>query len=289
MMTKNNLKPFLCNPYLLFFKNVQQVSSLWYVCSMGWIDTHAHMYDPAFLPDFQEMWERTAAISHICIPNVNEETLEGMKQLSNSYPEKCFPMLGLHPCEVNGDWKKVWGRILIQKNELPWIAVGETGLDFYWDKTFVAEQEACLAAHVDLANELELPVVLHARESLDRLITLFSEALKPTHGAVFHCFTGSLEQAEWIMAQGYFIGIGGVLTYKNSALKDVVKQLSHHHIVLETDAPYLPPVPFRGKRNEPAFLLETAQCLADLWEMPLHQVMALTTDNAKRLFKRLPQ
>ena len=279
----------MCTDHWLFFKNVYQVRCLWYVCNMGWIDTHAHMYDHTFLSDFQEMWERAAPISHICIPNVNEETLLGMQHLTALYPQKCFPMLGLHPCEVKADWKEVWERLLAHKNDLPWVAIGETGLDFYWDKTYVHEQEACLEAHVMLANELELPLVLHARESLDRLITLFSETLKPAHGAVFHCFTGTLEQAEWLISQGYFLGIGGVLTYKNSTLKEVVKRLPHHPIVLETDAPYLPPVPHRGKRNEPVFIIETAQCLADLWEMPLHQVMALTTDNAKRLFKRLPQ
>ncbi len=256
---------------------------------MGWIDTHAHIYDPAFLPDFAEMWERAASISYICIPNVNEETLAGMKNLSEEYPDKCFPMLGLHPCEVKEDWEQVWHRLLARKSELPWIAVGETGLDFYWDKSFVAQQEACLAAHVDLANALELPVVLHARESLDRLITLFSDTLKPLHGAVFHCFTGNLEQAEWIIAQGYYLGIGGVLTYKNSPLKAVVQQLPPTHVVLETDAPYLPPVPYRGKRNEPAFLVETASCLADLWQMPLQKVMEHTTENALQLFKRIPK
>lgn len=256
---------------------------------MGWIDTHAHLYDPAFLPDFSDMWGRAADISHICIPNVNEETLLGMKQLSESYPHKCFPMLGLHPCEVKEDWKEVWEKLLTRKSDLPWIAVGETGLDFYWDKTYIKEQEACLAAHVDLANDLGLPLVLHARESLERLISLFTHTLRPLHGAVFHCFTGDLAQAEWIIGQGYFLGIGGVLTYKNSSLKSVVQQLPPGQIVLETDAPYLPPVPHRGKRNEPAFMLETAQCLADLWQMPLEKVRIQTTQNALRLFKRLPQ
>lgn len=254
---------------------------------MLWTDSHSHIYTDAFEADRSEVISRAvqAGIHRILMPNIDEASMPMVLEVADKYPGLCLPMIGLHPCDVKENWEEVFERMLQFESKAEWVAVGETGLDFYWDKTFVQEQELSLAAHVELANRLKLPLVLHARESLERLIALFSGPLKAEYELIFHCFGGTREQAEWIAERGYFMGIGGVLTYKKSTLEEVLEGINRSQVILETDAPYLPPVPHRGKRNEPYYMLETAAVLARVWGISMEELSEITEANIKRAFR----
>lgn len=250
------------------------------------IDTHAHLYAKAFDHDRAAMIERAevAGVKQFLLPNIDESSIAGMLALEAAYPGRCFPMMGLHPCSVKENyladlaWVKKW---LDQRD---FIAVGEIGIDLYWDKTFIEEQKAAFLQQVEWALALNLPVVIHARDSLDLLIDLLKALGDPNLRGVFHCFTGNVAQAEAIMKLGLYLGVGGVLTYKNSGLDKTLAEISLERIILETDAPYLAPIPYRGKRNESAYVQEVAVKLASIKGLSLAKVTSITSENARNLF-----
>lgn len=250
------------------------------------IDTHAHLYAKAFDNDRAAMIERAeaAGVKQFLLPNIDESSIAGMLELEAAYPGRCFPMMGLHPCSVKENyladlaWVKKW---LDQRN---FIAVGEIGIDLYWDKTFIEEQKAAFLQQVEWALELNLPIVIHARESLDLLIDLIKEVGDSNLRGVFHCFTGNVAQAEAIMKLGLYLGVGGVLTFKNGGVDKTLAEISLERIILETDAPYLAPIPYRGKRNESAYVQEVAVKLASIKGLSLAKVASITSENAQKLF-----
>ena len=254
---------------------------------MHLIDTHTHLYSEKFEEDREERIEAAieAGIKQFFMPNIDSSSIMGMKALEHKYPKNCFAMMGLHPCSVN---ENVEQELAIVERELrarKYIAVGEIGMDLYWDKTFKSEQEMAFRKQIEWAKELNLPIDIHCREAFDEILAIMDELNDKNMKGVFHCFTGSLEQARHILGYGDFkLGIGGVVTFKNSGLDQVVKELSIEDIVLETDAPYLAPTPYRGKRNESLYLRNIADKISDIFEIPIQTVAEQTTKNALQLF-----
>ncbi|HNY54957.1 MAG TPA: TatD family hydrolase [Chitinophagales bacterium] len=253
---------------------------------MTLIDTHTHLYEEQFDADRTEMIQRAIdnGVSKMIIPNVDATTIKGMMDLVKQFPEHIFPMMGLHPCYVKPETYKTELEIIksnLDKGEF--VAVGEIGIDLYWDKTTLDIQKEAFELQCDWAIEKSLPVAIHSRDSTHILIELLKKMKDKPHG-VFHCFTGSLEEANEIIKLGFYLGIGGVLTYKNTHLRDTLKHIPLDKIVLETDAPYLPPVPHRGKRNESAYTKLVAETLCTVYEKGLDEIAAVTTQNARDLF-----
>lgn len=256
------------------------------------IDTHAHIYDEKFLADEQEMMHRIqlAEVKQIWMPNCNQETIEPMLAWEKKYPEMCLPMMGLHPCYVDENFEnelQIVGEWLAKR---PFLMIGEIGLDFYWDLTFVPQQEKAFVAQLELAKKYQLPICIHSRSSKDGQLNAITRACELIESfgwddlrGIFHCFSGNLEDAKRIIDLNFLLGIGGVVTYKNGGVAEVIAQIDIHHLVLETDAPYLAPVPHRGKRNEVAFVAHVAEKVAQVKQMPLQEVIQQTSANALRL------
>ena len=256
---------------------------------MQFIDTHTHLYLDEFVADRPAMIHRALnkGIQRFLLPNIDTETLEPMLNLCKQFPDNCLPMLGLHPTSVKADWKaqlEKFESILFSKNH-PFIAIGEIGLDFYWDKSFSEAQLSALRIQFDWAKKLNLPVAIHTREAFPEMLEEISKAQDGRLKGVLHCFTGNLEQAQRAVDQGFLLGIGGVLTYKKSTLPEVIKEIDIKHLILETDAPFLAPVPYRGKRNESAYMIETVLKLATIKQLSLEEISLQTTQNAVELFK----
>lgn len=253
------------------------------------IDTHTHIYLPDFASDIEPMLERAkaAGVSHCCLPAIDSETHNLVIDLESRFPGCCHAMMGLHPCSVNERVEEELALVRSWLEKRPFIAIGETGLDFYWDKTFVREQEMALRRQMEWAIEFNLPIVLHTREANQAVIDIAKEYAPRGLKGVFHCFGGTYEEAVQITNMGFFLGIGGVLTYKKSGLQELLPSLSLDHIVLETDAPYLSPVPFRGKRNEPAYLTKVFDMMADILNMDKPALEAKLAENSCRLFPSL--
>jgi TatD DNase family protein len=255
---------------------------------MFFIDTHTHLFSSSFDEDRTAVVERAikAGVEILLLPNIDLESIEPMYELCNQFPQNCFPMMGLHPGSVDENWEL--NLEIIRKNlfERKNIAVGEIGMDLYWDKTFQNEQAEAFRKQIAWAKELSLPIVIHAREAFDEIFEIVDELNDERLTGVFHCFTGTVEQAKRIQNYGGFkIGIGGVLTYKKAELDLVLKEIELSEMILETDSPYLPPTPHRGKRNESAYLLHIAEKLADVKECTLKVIADTTTATAKELFK----
>ncbi|MCF3111415.1 TatD family hydrolase [Niabella sp. CC-SYL272] len=250
------------------------------------IDTHAHIYSKEFDSCRSEMIQRAfdATVSAILMPAIDSETHASMLAVEAAYPGKCLSMIGLHPVSVKEHFKEELQKIELLLKERSFIAIGETGLDFYWDLSFKRQQEAALEQQIEWALEYRLPLVIHSRESTDACLEIIKKHTPRGLRGVFHCFGGSLSQARAIIDEGFYLGIGGVLTFKKAGLDQVLKELPLDHIVLETDAPYLAPVPYRGKRNEPAFLPLIAQKLAEVTGKGVEEIAQITTANAKKLF-----
>ena len=249
------------------------------------IDTHAHIYLKEFEKDLDAILvhAQSNGISHIFMPNIDEASMPLMIDVVKSY-SYCHPMLGLHPCHVYDDYKKVIENLWKQYDQHAFYAVGEIGIDLYWDKTFHKEQIDAFKRQIALAKEVNLPFVIHSRDALDITISTVQEMQDGTLRGIFHCFNGDEMQAHKILDAGFLLGIGGVLTYKNAGLDKVIAQMPLSSLVLETDAPYLSPIPFRGKRNEPAYILNIATKLAEVKNTSLEEVGLITTKNAKKLF-----
>jgi TatD DNase family protein len=256
---------------------------------MNLIDTHAHIYSSKFDADREQVIDeiREAGIERIYMPNVDVDTIDRMLDCESRYGDLCIPMMGLHPCDVKADFQKQLYVMEDWLSKRPFAAVGEIGTDLYWDKTTFEIQKEALNIQLSWAKKYMLPVVLHCRESIDETIGLIEKAQDGSLSGIFHCFTGTLEQAQKITKLGFLLGIGGVSTYKNGGLDSVIPFIGLEHLVLETDAPYLAPVPHRGKRNTPAYLPYIAQRVGDLHQIPAEEVGLATKANALSLFKEI--
>ena len=251
------------------------------------IDTHTHLFVDAFDEDRDQVVQRAIenGVEFCLLPNIDTTTIASMDELAAKYPENCFAMMGLHPGSVAEDWEAQLEAIREHLFSKPYIAVGEIGMDLYWDKMHLEAQRKAFRMQVRWAKELKLPIVIHAREAFQEIYDILDEENDDDLTGVFHCFTGTEKDAEKILSYGGFkIGLGGVLTYKNAKLDEALKNVSLDHLVLETDSPYLSPVPHRGKRNESAYLLHVAEKLADIYSVPLKEIEERTTQNAKELF-----
>jgi TatD DNase family protein len=227
-------------------------------------------------------------VQKMLLPNIDVDSIEPMYTLCKQFPRNCFPMMGLHPGYINEKWEENLAIVKQHLFERENIAVGEIGMDLYWDKTFKDEQAQAFRIQIEWAKELKLPIVIHARDAFDEIFEIVDELNDSTLSGVFHCFTGNLEQAKRIENYGGFkIGIGGVLTYKKSGLDEVVKEVPLEMLLLETDSPYLPPTPFRGKRNESAYINYVAEKLAEIKGVNVEELAKITTQNAENLFKKI--
>ncbi|KIP79270.1 hydrolase TatD [Vibrio harveyi] len=250
------------------------------------IDTHAHIYASEFDNDRDEVVKRALeqGIDRILLPNIDLESIEPMLKTEAAYPEVCRSMMGLHPCYVNGNVEQTLEIIRGWFEKHNFIAVGEIGIDLYWDKTFRAEQKMAFVTQLNWAKEMDLPVVIHTRDSIEETLTLLRQEQDGRLRGVFHCFGGSVEEAQAINELGFHLGLGGVSTFKNGGMDKVIPHLDMNWVILETDCPYLAPVPHRGKRNEPAYTSLVAARVAELRGESLEVIDTLTTKNAEALF-----
>lgn len=252
------------------------------------IDTHSHIYGPEFDGDRTEVIRRAleSGISKIFLPNINEESISPMMAVANDYPGVCFPMMGLHPEDVRDDWSVVLDHMESLLDGM--IAVGETGLDFYWDSTFRKEQIESFERQICWARDKDLPLVVHMRKAEPELLDAMERHKADGLRGVFHCFGGSIESARRMLKyEGFALGIGGVVTFKNSHLAETLKGVPLERVVLETDAPYLTPVPYRGKRNEPSYVTYVASCLSNIYNVSLEEVNEVTNRSVSRIFGAL--
>lgn len=253
---------------------------------MNLIDTHTHLYLSAFDNDREQVIKSALndGVRKFLLPNIDNSTVLPMLKLTGQFPEACFPMMGLHPTSVKDDYNKELIMVANWLPKEPFCAIGEIGIDLYRDKQFLQEQNRAFRYQIELALEHNLPVVIHSRQSFEVIINVLKEFKDPQLRGVFHSFTGSLEQAYKAIELGFKLGIGGIVTFKNSGLDKVVEKISLEHIVLETDSPYLAPAPRRGKRNESAYLLYIANKLAEIFSTDIEKVADITSANAIELF-----
>lgn len=249
-------------------------------------DTHTHLYYETNQEALDLLMQRAldAQVSRLFLPNVDVASVPMVMNLANRYPGHCFPMLGLHPCDVKENYQEELETIYQEIPKQTIYAIGEIGIDLYWDKTKLAEQTVAFKTQIQWAKKLNQPIVIHCRDAFQEVYEILLEEHDEKLRGIFHCFTGTLEQAQKIIDLGFYLGIGGVVTYKNSGLDAVVAQLPLNHMVLETDSPYLTPVPFRGKPNESSYLVHIAQKVADLHQIPLAQLAEITTQNSLKIF-----
>ena len=251
------------------------------------IDTHTHLYSEEFDKDRAEMIARAkaAGVTRCFIPAIDSSYTERMFQLKNEYPDYVFLMNGLHPCNVKENYKEELTHV---ENLMPthsFCAIGEIGIDLYWDKTFLKEQQEAFAWQIQLAKKHQLPIVIHCREAFEEVFEVLESEKGDDLFGIFHCFTGTEAQAYRAIAYGLHLGIGGVVTFKNGNIDKFLKNIDLQHIVLETDSPYLAPVPYRGKRNESAYIVQVADKLSDIYELPVDEIKRITTENATKIFK----
>lgn len=250
------------------------------------IDTHCHLYSSEFENDLDIVMERAISegITKFYMPAIDSEYTERMDVLEHKYPNHCFAMAGLHPCSVKENYEEELDKIKGLLQNRKFCGIGETGLDFYWDKTFVTQQYIALEQQVELALQYDLPLILHTRNATQETIDVIKKYAGTTLTGIFHCFGGTLQEAEQIINLNFYLGIGGVITYKNAGLAEVLKDVEMQHIVLETDAPYLSPVPMRGKRNESSYLKYIAEKMALVKNISVEEVKNITTINAQKIF-----
>jgi TatD DNase family protein len=249
-------------------------------------DTHAHLYLGHFDDDRDRMIRNALdfGVEYMLLPNIDRDSIPSLLSLADSYPGNCFPMMGLHPTSVKSDWEAQLQEVKKWFGQRKFWAVGEVGIDLYWDKTFQKEQESAFREQIRLARKYGLPIVIHTRNSFKESVAVLEDEKYDGMKGVFHCFSGTVEEAREAIGLGFMLGIGGVLTYKKSGLDEVVKEVGMEHLLLETDAPFLPPVPHRGERNESAWVLFVAQKLALVKDLPVEEVARITTENARKLF-----
>lgn len=254
---------------------------------MEFIDSHAHIYSEQFNEDREKAVAQAAAegVGKIYMPNIDHTSIDAMLEAEEKFPGQCIPMMGLHPTSVSKDFERELYLVEEWLNKRAFAAIGECGIDLYWDKTLLHEQQEALKVQVALAKKHQLPLVLHTRDSFEETYAILAEAQDGTLQGIFHCFSGTVAQAEKVKELGFLMGIGGVATFKNGGLDQVLPHVQLSDLVLETDCPYLAPVPHRGKRNQPAYLPLIGSRVAELMNKPLEEVAAASTQNAVRLFK----
>ena len=255
---------------------------------MQLIDSHAHIYLKEFKDDLSAIIDRAkeSGVEAIYMPNIDHTSIDDMLEAAAKYPDYCIPMMGLHPCSVNEDFEKDLYEVEEWLGKGGFAAVGEIGTDLYWDKSLWEQQQEALKIQLEMAKKFELPFVIHCRESIDETIELLKPLNSNKLNGVFHCFTGTVGQAEEIIAMGFKIGIGGVATFKNGGLNDVLESISIENMLLETDSPYLAPVPYRGKRNEPAYVIHPCEKIAEVKNISVEAVASATTANSLTLFNQ---
>ncbi len=250
------------------------------------VDTHCHLYSEEFELDQEAVLQRafSEGINKFYLPAIDSSAIPAMLALEKKFPGKCMAMMGLHPCYVKENFQQ---ELIVVKDWLSnrnFSAVGEIGLDYYWDKTFAAEQVIAFRNQIEWSIEYKLPIVIHTRNATQETIEIVKEYVPEGVRGIFHCFSGSFENAIEIIDAGFYLGIGGVLTYKNAGLVNVLSKIDLQHLVLETDAPYLSPVPFRGKRNESSYLKYVVEKLAEIKNCSVETVAKVTTENAEKIF-----
>jgi len=253
---------------------------------MELIDTHCHLYAPEFAEDIDNIIQRArfAGVVRFYLPAIDMESEKDMLDLEKRYPDICFAMQGLHPSSVKADIKDALKHVEESLSQKKFAAVGEIGLDFYWDRSFEKEQYRAFHQQIEWALHFDLPIVIHSRDSIEQTISVVRKHQNGKLRGIFHCFNEGEHQADEIVSLGFYLGIGGTLTYKNSKLPGVIKNIGMENIVLETDAPYLPPVPFRGKRNESSYIVYVAEKMAEIKEISPDEVARITTANALKIF-----
>ncbi|NJN77714.1 MAG: TatD family hydrolase [Saprospiraceae bacterium] len=251
------------------------------------IDTHAHLYSEQFEEDRNEVLQRAfeEGVEKIFLPNVDSESIKGMLDLEVAFPDKCYPLMGLHPCSVKENYKEELKIVEKWLSERSFKAVGEIGIDLYWDKSTFEEQKIAFRQQIAWAKDLNIPIIIHARDSIDEIIEIVKAEKDERLTGIFHCFTGTSKQAQQIMDLEFYMGLGGVLTFKKSGLDAVIKEVPMDYLVLETDAPYLAPTPKRGKRNESSYIKYVATKLATVKDVTEEYVAEMTTKNALTVFK----
>ena len=250
------------------------------------IDTHCHLYVNSFRQDIDAVMKRAeeSGVKRFYLPAIDSSETENMLKLEASYPDRCFAMMGLHPCSVKENYEQELEQVKEWLAKRTFVAVGEIGLDFYWDKTFTEQQYIVFRRQIEWSLQYDLPIVIHTRNAMQETIDVVKEYIPGGVRGIFHCFGDGYAFARQIIDMGFYLGIGGVVTYKKSGVAEVLEQVSLNHIVLETDAPYLTPVPFRGKRNESSYLKYVAEKLAEIKKIPIDEVAAITSSNAQKIF-----
>jgi TatD DNase family protein len=250
------------------------------------IDTHCHLYSKSFSQDVDEVIQRAEkeGVEQFYLPAIDSECQDALLALEARYPGKCIGMTGLHPCNVKENYQAELSFVERELGRRSWVAIGEIGLDFYWDKTFSAQQYEAFHRQIEWALHYDIPIVIHSRESMRESIDVVREHQKGKLRGIFHCFSGDAAAARDIVDLGFYLGIGGVLTYKNSGLPEAIRDIGLEHLVLETDAPYLSPVPFRGKRNESSYLKYVVHKLAEVKGVDVEEAARMTTENAQKIF-----
>ena len=250
------------------------------------VDTHSHIYSEDFSDDIEEVLQNAYNndVRKIVMPNIDSGTIKRLLDLSNSYPHVCYPLMGLHPTSVSEDYKEELTVVQYWLDKHKFYGIGEIGIDLYWDRTFLHEQIEAFRYQIQIAKSRNLPIVIHVRESFNEVYQIVKEEQNGSLKGIFHCFSGDSTEAQKINDLGFLMGIGGVVTYKNSNLGQVLKNVSINMLVLETDSPYLAPDPKRGRRNESANLVYVAQKLSEIYEMPFKEIAEITTANARTLF-----
>lgn len=254
---------------------------------MVFYDTHTHLYLQEFALDREQVIQSAVekGIEKFFLPNIDSTSIEGMLQMEKDFPSRCFPMMGLHPCSVKQNYQGQLLEVEHWLNKHKFFAIGEIGIDLYWDKTLEKEQKSVFIHQIELAKKHKLPIIIHLRDAFDETFEIVERMNDAELKGIFHCFSGTKDQAEKIIKLGGFkLGIGGVVTFKNSGLDKAIIDINPQHLVLETDSPYLAPAPFRGKRNESAYLLLVANKLAELYNLPIDEIAKITTANAKEVF-----
>ena len=251
-------------------------------------DTHTHLYSEQFDDDRVEVIERAlaAGVTRFFIPAIDSSYTKSMYALESRYPNNMFLMTGVHPTHVKDDYLEKLAHIKEQLNSREFVAIGEIGIDLYWDRSTLKLQQEMFRLQIQLAKQYKLPIVIHCRDAFEEVFQILEEEKGPELFGIFHCFTGTLEQAQKVISFNMKLGIGGVVTFKNGKINQFLKQISLDHIVLETDAPYLAPVPCRGQRNESSYILNVLEKLSDIYSMSSLEIASITTKNSKSIFKK---
>ena len=251
------------------------------------VDTHSHIYSEEFRGETDEVIKRALenGVEKILLPNIDSSSIKMMIDLADQYPSVCFPLMGIHPTSVKDDFEQELEVVEFWLSKRKFVGIGEIGIDLYWDKTYLKEQEYVFRRQLNFAKKYDLPVIIHVRDSFDVVLENVKKEYHDGMRGVFHCFSGNAEQAKEVLSLGFKIGVGGTITYKNSGVADAISQLQPTDLLLETDAPYLSPVPFRGKRNESSYIINVLKKVADVFSLSEDEIANITTKTALELFR----